>query len=30
METGGLQIERLIGISIENEWKKTGTWATDR
>ena len=20
-------IERLVGISIENEWKKTGTWA---
>ena len=20
-------IERLVGISIENEWEKTGTWA---
>ena len=22
-----LKIERLVGVSIENEWKKTGTWA---
>ena len=22
-----IMIERLVGTSIENDWKKTGTWA---